>query len=142
MSDASTPTTSMQTGRSENHSKLWTASRPSHRTPAILSPPHQSHIGPASPLAFEITRGRQHSHRLVHDPLANAEIVIDPFLEVFVIGDLVSVETRAVRTPRGPDQDAGKQISFSPSTPSPPTGPFAFKSSRVQGIFTLNQSSA
>lgn len=87
-------------------------------------------------------RGRQHSHRLVHDPLANAEIVIDPFLEVFVIGDLVSVETRAVRTPRGPDQDAGKQISFSPSTPSPPTGPFAFKSSRVQGIFTLNQSSA
>lgn len=94
MSDASTPTTSMQTGRSENHSKLWTASRPSHRTPAILSPPHQSHIGPASPLAFEITRGRQHSHRLVHDPLANAEIVIDPFLEVFVIGDLVSVETR------------------------------------------------
>ncbi|KAF4157253.1 hypothetical protein CNMCM6936_001211 [Aspergillus lentulus] len=89
--------------------------RPSslHRTPVTPSPPHQSHIEPPSPLAFEITRGRQHRHRLIHDPLADAEIVIDPFLKVFAIGDLVSVETRAVTTPRDPDQGAGKQISFS-----------------------------
>ncbi|GFF22467.1 hypothetical protein IFM46972_00295 [Aspergillus udagawae] len=60
-----------------------------------------------SPLAFEETRGRQHSNRLIHDPLADAEIVIDPFLKVFVIGDLVRVETGAVRTPRDPDQGAG-----------------------------------
>ncbi|RHZ51467.1 F-box protein [Aspergillus thermomutatus] len=64
-------------------------------------------IEPQSPLAFEVTRGRQDSHRLIHDPLADAEIVIDPFLKVLVIGDLVGVETGAVRTPRGPDQGAG-----------------------------------
>ncbi|KAF7117898.1 hypothetical protein CNMCM5793_007229 [Aspergillus hiratsukae] len=83
--------------------------RPSslHRTPTIPRPPHQPPIEPTSPLAFEVTRGRQHSDRLIHDPLANAEIAIDPFLKVLVIGDLVRVETGAVKTPRDPDQGAG-----------------------------------
>lgn len=32
---------------------------------------------------------------LVHDPLADVEVGVDPFLDVFVVGDLVGVETGA-----------------------------------------------
>lgn len=51
------------------------------------------------PLALEVARGTQHSHRLIHHPLANTQVVIDPLLEVLVIGDFVGVETGAVKDP-------------------------------------------
>lgn len=38
----------------------------------------------------------QDRNRLVHDPFADAEVVLDPSLDVFVIGELVRVQTGAV----------------------------------------------
>lgn len=44
--------------------------------------------------------GRAHdSHGLIHDPLADAEVVIDPSLDFFVLGDLFGFETGADNDP-------------------------------------------
>lgn len=50
-----------------------------------------------SPLALKVAGGAQNRNRLVHHPLADAEVAIDPLLEVLVIGDFVGVETGAVK---------------------------------------------
>lgn len=61
-----------------------------------------------SPPALEIAGGTQDGNGLIHHPLANAEVAIDPFLEVFVVGDFVGVETGAVKIPtRFPRRGAG-----------------------------------
>jgi hypothetical protein len=36
---------------------------------------------------------------LIHHPLADTEVVIDPFLEILVISDFVGAETGAVKIP-------------------------------------------
>lgn len=48
-----------------------------------------------SPLPLKVARRAEHRNRLIHHPLANTEVVIDPLLEVLVIGDLVGAETGA-----------------------------------------------
>ena len=55
----------------------------------------------SSPL--EPARGTHHGNRLVHDPLADAEIVINPPLDVLVIRDLFGFETGAINIPHARD---------------------------------------
>ena len=55
-----------------------------------------------SPLSLKPPGRTQNHHRLIHHPLSHTEIVVDPFLEVFVIGHLVSFEAGAVKDPTRP----------------------------------------
>lgn len=44
--------------------------------------------------------GRAHDRdRLIHDPLADTEVVIDPSLDFFALGDLITFETGADNDP-------------------------------------------
>lgn len=69
-----------------------------------------------SPPALEIAGGTQDGNGLIHHPLANAEVAIDPFLEVFVVGDFVGVETggktsRTLHTcQKGGEEDSVKSV--------------------------------
>lgn len=42
---------------------------------------------------LEPPAGGRDADRLVHHPLADVEVRVDPLLDVFVVGDLVGVET-------------------------------------------------
>lgn len=53
-----------------------------------------------SPAALEPAGRTHHGHGLVHDPLADTEVVVDPLLDVLIIGDLFSVQTGAIDGPR------------------------------------------
>lgn len=53
-----------------------------------------------SPSPLEPARGSHHRHRLIHHPLPNTEVAVDPLLHVFAVGDLIGVETGAVKSPR------------------------------------------
>lgn len=46
-------------------------------------------------------RGPQHRDGLIHDPLAHPEVILNPPLDFLVIGNLVRIQTGAVR--KGPD---------------------------------------
>jgi hypothetical protein len=46
--------------------------------------------------AFKPPRRPKHSDGLIHDPFSNAEILVDPFLDLFVFGDFVRTEAGAV----------------------------------------------
>lgn len=48
-----------------------------------------------SPTTLKPAGRTHHSHRLIHDPLANTEVIIDPSLEFFALGDLFGLETGA-----------------------------------------------
>lgn len=52
----------------------------------------------SSPL--EIAGRAHHGHGLVHNPFTDAEVLVDPFLDVLALGDLFGVETGAVNGPR------------------------------------------
>lgn len=64
-----------------------------------------------SPL--EPARGAQDGDGLVHDPFTDTEVVLDPLLDVLVVGELVGVEAGAVTVPRRPQKGArGKSVSI------------------------------
>lgn len=42
---------------------------------------------------LEPPAGGRDSDRLVHHPLADVEVRVDPLLNIFVVGDLVGLET-------------------------------------------------
>lgn len=44
---------------------------------------------------LEVAAGGGDADALVHDPLADVEVRVDPLLDVLVVGDLVGVETGA-----------------------------------------------
>lgn len=62
--------------------------------PPPIPPPHRL-LKRASSHMLEPAAGGGDGDGLVHDPLADVEVRVDPFLDVFVVGDLVGVETGA-----------------------------------------------
>lgn len=61
----------------------------------------QHQRGGAIPSSFPLKPARRahNSNRLIHDPLANSEVVIDPSLDFLVLGNLVRVHAGAVKVP-------------------------------------------
>lgn len=52
-----------------------------------------------SSTALKPARGTHHGHGLIHDPLTNAKVVIDPALHFLALGDLFGFETGAGEQP-------------------------------------------
>lgn len=53
--------------------------------------------------ALEPARRAHHGHGLIHHPLADAKVVIDPALHFLVLGDLFGFETGAGNNPHARD---------------------------------------
>ena len=65
-----------------------------------------------SPLPLKPRRGPQNRHGLIHHPFPHAKVLIDPFLEVFVLGDLVGFKAGAVKHPTRPAMGRGREASL------------------------------
>jgi hypothetical protein len=63
--------------------------------PPPLIPPPNHLLNSTSSHMLEPPARRGDGDGLVHDPFADVEVGVDPFLDVFVVGDLVGVETGA-----------------------------------------------
>lgn len=55
-----------------------------------------------SPLPLKPPRRTHDCHGLIHHPLPHAEILVDPLLEVFVLGNLAGFKAGAVKDPTRP----------------------------------------
>lgn len=78
-------------GRQSSPSGSWHP----HSVPPPIIPSSNRLLKGQSSRMLKVSRGSGQANRLVHDPLADVEVGVDPLLEVFVLGELVGGETGA-----------------------------------------------
>lgn len=71
-----------------------------------------SFIKGESPPALKPARGAHDGHGLIHHPLADTEVVVDPALHFLVLGDLFGLETGAGNNPHARDPVHGCARGF------------------------------